>query len=141
MKTAFNQFNIIVRDMDKSLAFYRALGLKIDAEPGAFHVNVELPGILLEFDTAEFVQKWDTGASGATGGNNVIGFGVASRRGVDDLYARLTEAGYRGRQPPYDGFWGARYAIVEDPDGNPVGLMSPIKKKYKFWPPSTPPSL
>ena len=30
------------------------------------------------------------------------------------------------QQEPYDAFWGARYAIVEDPDGNAVGLMSPI---------------
>jgi uncharacterized glyoxalase superfamily protein PhnB len=25
-----------------------------------------------------------------------------------------------------DTFWGARYAVIEDPDGNHVGLMSPI---------------
>ena len=41
------------------------------------------------------------------------------------MYADLTGAGYRGQQPPYDAFWGARYAVVEDPDGNAVGLMSP----------------
>ena len=32
----------------------------------------------------------------------------------------------RSQQPPFDAFWGARYAIVEDPDGNSVGLMSPV---------------
>ena len=37
----------------------------------------------------------------------------------------VTGAGYRGQQPPYDAFWGARYAVVEDPDGNAVGIMSP----------------
>jgi uncharacterized glyoxalase superfamily protein PhnB len=30
------------------------------------------------------------------------------------------------QQPPYDAFWGARYAVVSDPDGNAVGIMSPI---------------
>ena len=45
---------------------------------------------------------------------------------MDARYADLTAAGYRGQQPPWDAFWGARYAVVEDPDGNPVGLMSPI---------------
>ncbi len=58
---------------------------------------------------------------GATGGGAVLGVSVASRDKVDEVYAGLVDAGYPGRQPPYDAFWGSRYAIVEDPDGNPVG--------------------
>ena len=38
-------------------------------------------------------------------------------------------------QPPHDAFWGARYAIVEDPDGIAVGLMSPISPDFKSVPP------
>jgi hypothetical protein len=34
-------------------------------------------------------------------------------------------AGYAGQQAPFDAFFGARYAIVTDPDGNAVGIMSP----------------
>ena len=56
-------------------------------------------------------------------------------RGVDEVYADLTEAGYAGLQPPHDAFWGARYAIVEDPDGIAVGLMSPISANFKSMPP------
>ena len=55
-----------------------------------------------------------------------MGLRVSSREDVDRLYAAVTGAGYASQQPPYDAFWGARYAIVEDPDGNAVGLMSPI---------------
>jgi hypothetical protein len=29
---------------------------------------------------------------------------------------------------------GARYAIVADPDGNDVGLMSPIEESRRSWP-------
>ena len=56
----------------------------------------------------------------------VLGFRVATREAVDALYGRMTAAGHRGQQPPYDAFWGARYAVVEDPDGNAVGIMSPV---------------
>jgi hypothetical protein len=56
----------------------------------------------------------------------VLGFKVESRERVDEIYADLTAAGYRGQQPPYDAFWGARYAVIEDPDGNAVGIMSPV---------------
>jgi hypothetical protein len=45
-------------------------------------------------------------------------------------------AGYVGQQPPYDAFWGARYAIVEDPDGNPGGRMSPLDPARRSAPPA-----
>jgi uncharacterized glyoxalase superfamily protein PhnB len=44
-------------------------------------------------------------------------------------------AGYRGLQEPHDAFWGARYAIIEDPDGIAVGLMSPMSPDKKSPPP------
>ncbi|GAC1308050.1 MAG: VOC family protein [Vulcanimicrobiaceae bacterium] len=136
-----NQLNVIVRDMDATLAFYRRLGLDIDAEAGAYHVEVPLAnGMRLEFDSTAFARQWDGGSDGTTGGSTVLGFEIPSLGGVDALYAELTRAGYRGRQQPYDAFWGARYAIVDDPDGNGVGLMSPIERARKFWPPSSPPT-
>ena len=60
---------------------------------------------------------------------------MGSREAVDEVYADLTAAGYVGLQPPHDAFWGARYAIVEDPDGIAVGLMSPISPDFKSVPP------
>ena len=44
-------------------------------------------------------------------------------------------AGYRGLQEPHDAFWGARYAIIEDPDGIAVGLISPVSPE-KSQPPN-----
>ena len=43
--------------------------------------------------------------------------------------AALTAAGYTGRQPPFDAFWGQRYATVLDPDGTPVDLFSPLEEE------------
>lgn len=138
---AFNQVNLIVRDMDKTLAFYRRLGLTIEADPGSEHVGVTFPnGMSMDFDSVGFVPMWDSAWKGATGGSTVLGFSVPSREAVDDLYATLTEDGYAGRQQPYDAFFGARYAMVEDPDGNPVGLMSPRDLERNTWPPEPPPS-
>jgi hypothetical protein len=42
-------------------------------------------------------------------------------------------------QVPYDAFWGARYAIVADPDGNEVGLMSPRDDDRRSFPPADSP--
>ena len=135
-----SQLNLPVGDMEASLGFYRGLGLSVDAEPGAEHVAIRFPGgMLLELDSAGFVRQWDSGYAGSRGGSAVIGFAVASREAVDTTYQALLGAGGRPRQRPYDAFWGARYAIVDDPDGNPVGLMSPIDRSRASWPPAAPP--
>jgi uncharacterized glyoxalase superfamily protein PhnB len=65
----------------------------------------------------------------------VIGLKLETREAVDAAYAEVTGAGHKGLQPPYDAFWGARYAIVEDPDGIAVGLMSSIDRTRKTAPP------
>jgi catechol 2,3-dioxygenase-like lactoylglutathione lyase family enzyme len=129
------QLNLVVADMAASVAFYRRLGLTID-DPNpwsAYHIDVRMPGGLsFDLDTIEFAKRWDAGWHGQPGAAHVvIGFNVASRDEVDRVYADLTGAGYVGQQPPYDAFWGARYAVIEDPDGNPVGLMSPIDPAYR----------
>jgi catechol 2,3-dioxygenase-like lactoylglutathione lyase family enzyme len=96
------------------------------------------------FDVAEFfvlrrhremARIWHAGwAESSDGARAVFGFSLASRQEVDARYAELTAAGYAGRQPPTDAFWGARFAIVRDPDGNDVGLMSPADPAKRFTP-------
>jgi catechol 2,3-dioxygenase-like lactoylglutathione lyase family enzyme len=38
-----NQLNLVVRDTDASVAFYRRLGLEIDAEPGGNGIGLMSP--------------------------------------------------------------------------------------------------
>lgn len=126
--------------MHATVAFYRRLGVAVEASPGAEHASFRFPGgMMLEFDSTDFVGQWDSAWRGVTGGGAILGFSVGSRQAVDATYADLTAAGYRGHQPPYDAFWGARYGIVDDPDGHGVGIMSPIEDDRKSWPPQPPP--
>ena len=110
------------------VAFYERLGCPIaESDPpwDRHHRTVSTGGGLdFDLDSEAFASQWNSGRpAGKTG--PVLGFRLASREAVDATYADLTDAGYTGEQPPYDAFWGARYAIVADPDGNSVGLMSP----------------
>ena len=69
------------------------------------------------------------------GSTCVVGFSLQSREAVDELYTALTAVGNVGHRPPYDAFWGSRYAIVKDPDSSCVGLMSPEDPARKSAPP------
>ena len=146
-RPVLNQVNIVSRDPDRSVAFYRRLGVDIPdgnvwrTASGAHHINANEPDaagyIHLDIDSTAFAQRWNAGWSGRAdlAGRVVVGFGVPTRDDVDAIYRDMTAAGHRGLQPPVDAFWGARYAIVEDPDGIAVGLMSPIDAARKSPPP------
>ena len=137
-----NQVNIIAGDLQRSMDFYGRLGVSLQHPPsdlpgGLYHVGGEADGgIAVDLDRADFAQFWNPGWTGQKDlvGRMVLGFAVASREAVDAKYGELTNAGYKGLAAPYDAFWGARYAIVEDPNGIAVGLMSPIDPAHRVWP-------
>jgi catechol 2,3-dioxygenase-like lactoylglutathione lyase family enzyme len=138
-----HMLNVVVRDMGATVEFYRRLGVVLgDAEEmSGPHVQLRMPGgFSLELDSAESARLWHAGwRADPSSVGVVIGFALPSREAVDERYVELTSAGYLGRQPPFDAFWGARYAIVADPDGNDVGLMSPLDESRQTFPPEESP--
>ena len=139
-----HMLNLVVGDMPASLDFYRRLGVAVPptTDGADWHVQLRMPGgFSLELDTAESARLWHAGWRAEPGSVQVVvGFRLPSREAVDQRYQELTAAGYTGRQPPFDAFWGARYAIVADPDGNDVGLMSPVQEARRSWPPQESPA-
>lgn len=142
---AFDQLNIISADLDATVAFYQRLGLPMGeparTEDGApFHASCRPErGASLEADSIPFARYWNQGWASESNldGRVLLGVRVDGRSEVDRLYAEVTGAGHRGLQPPADGFWGARYAIVEDPSGIAVGLMSAADDEHRAppdWP-------
>lgn len=142
-----NQLNIVAKDFDATLEFYRRLGVEIPdivkLPDGTCHARAASPnGFSLEFDNHALARIYNAAWRRADGSSRaLIGFSLPTREAVDLRYAELVAAGYEGRQPPFDAFWGARYAIVADPDGNDVGLMSPVDENRRTWPPVESPDL
>jgi uncharacterized glyoxalase superfamily protein PhnB len=111
-----NQIDLVVRDMDAAIAFYRALGVDIPeaaiwrTATGAHHVDLTMPGgLIVHFDSAALAQVYDRGwrEPSGTGTRNVLSFKVSSREEVDRIHDRLTGLGHPSAQPPYDAFWGS----------------------------------
>ena len=54
-----------------------------------------------------------------------LAFRLDTPTDVDRAYEQLVSLGYDGHKEPWDAFWGQRYAIIHDPDGNSVDLFAP----------------
>lgn len=139
-----NQVNVIAGDWEASLAFYRLLGLEISGGgefppgTGSRHAAVHMTAVTvsLEFDTTQMLHFYAADSDNVRG--VVLGFAYPSAAAVDAAFQRLSGAGHTVRQPPHDAFWGARYAIVEDPNGNAVGLMGPVDRSRGYAPGGAP---
>ena len=117
---------LFVRDLDASVAFYRCAGLGVERISDMFARATLADGASLEMGTTELTRSYDPAWQPAHGpGLNTINLELSSRDAVDATYRALLQAGYRGHLAPCDPPWQARFAIVDDPDGNPVGLHSP----------------
>jgi uncharacterized glyoxalase superfamily protein PhnB len=130
---SFHMVDLTASDVIASIEFYRRLGVDIPQEKvwqedgTAHHVEAQLAdGIGLGINSKELTARYDTNA----GRGSYLIFSVDTRDDVDATYAELTSAGYTGHLAPFDAFWGARYAVVDDPDGNHVGVMSPSDRPH-----------
>jgi uncharacterized glyoxalase superfamily protein PhnB len=117
---------IVVEDMERSLAFYRLLGVDVP-ESGEAHVEATLPnGMRVGWDTVETIRSFDPDWEPPSGGQRIgLAFLCDSPGEVDSIYAELAKAGH-GHKEPWDAFWGQRYAQVRDPDGNILDLFAPL---------------
>jgi catechol 2,3-dioxygenase-like lactoylglutathione lyase family enzyme len=140
----FNQLNIITRDPEASRAFYSLLGVELSVGPdwppgsGGYHASTAPfdTRVTLEFDNPGLLRFYASDAEQVRG--PIVGFAFPSAEAVDATFERLIAAGHPALQKPYDAFWGARYAIVEDPDGTSVGLMGPIDRSRGYVPAGPP---
>jgi len=68
MKPDLDQLDLVVRDMEATIAFYRALGVEIPegaiwrTPTGAHHVDLTMPGgLALRFDSTALAKTYDRG--------------------------------------------------------------------------------
>jgi predicted lactoylglutathione lyase len=116
-----------VRDVGKSIDFYRLLGLDIpDPAPGR-------PVTLLRMDSGVSIvigeglaANGDPAWSRPEGGYQVfLEFFVGDDAAVDAEWEKLTAAGHHGRKAPSKGP-GPYGALVDDPDGNVILISSDV---------------
>jgi uncharacterized glyoxalase superfamily protein PhnB len=122
-----NAVGIISSDMERSIAFYRILGLDVPDTASKGHVDAFLAsGVHFMLDSEEEIRKFRPEWTRTTGNQIALALECASPGEVDEVYGRVTDAGFHGEKEPWDAFWGQRYAQLRDPDGVPVDLYAAL---------------
>jgi catechol 2,3-dioxygenase-like lactoylglutathione lyase family enzyme len=122
---------LIVKDLARSVRFYRRLGAQFpegSEASGHGHAEAQLGGgIRLVLDTESGIATFDPTWQPPVGEPRAaVAFRCGSPPEVDTLFAEAIEAGGRSHNEPWDAFWGQRYAQLRDPDGNGVDLYAEL---------------
>jgi catechol 2,3-dioxygenase-like lactoylglutathione lyase family enzyme len=135
---------LVVKDMSRSLDFYRRLGLAIpEGSDRQTHVEVRM-GSGLTFFLDSHPARWDPAfpsvsrvvnhtnpqpREASDGYSSILEFYVKTRAAVDATYSELTGCGYESRRAPYESPIGVYFAMVADPDGNTILLSGELDDK------------
>ncbi|MGV9631725.1 VOC family protein [Streptomyces sp. NPDC003487] len=131
MTPRFDAIGLVVSDMAASVAFYRRLGFAFpDGAEREPHTEAGLPGGLrLLLDTEDTVRSFHPSWRPPTGSARAgLALRCADPEEVDRVYDKMVAAGHHGELKPWDAFWGQRYAVLHDPDGNGVDLFAPLEQ-------------
>ena len=128
MAIQIDMIGLVVQDMGATLRFYRMLGLEIaegvEDEP---YVEITTPnGYRVSFNTIDMVKGIDPEWVDPVGQRISLAFKCDSPAEVDAKYGEFQSQGCHCHKEPWDAFWGQRYAVVDDPDGNHVDLFAPL---------------
>jgi catechol 2,3-dioxygenase-like lactoylglutathione lyase family enzyme len=107
---------VMVRDLDRSLAIYTALGFVLERRDGDF-AALRLGGKELFLD-----QRADLPTAGGSPRANVR----ILTRDVDEIWALVQTLGLRVEQPIADRYYGLRDFTVLDPDGFGLRFAGPV---------------
>lgn len=123
-----HSIDLVVADMGAALRFYGTLGLAVpDGAEGEDQVQVATPGgATLGFLTEAMMKQADPNWITPTGQRVTFACRCDSPAEVDATHARIVAAGYPTRTASWDAFWGQRYAMLTDPDGNRVDLFADL---------------
>lgn len=122
-----NAIGIAVADLDRTLRFYRLLGLDLPESSTDDHVEATMAnGTRLMFDTESVIRSFLPEWQRSDGNQVSLAFECASPAEVDETYRRVVDAGFEGEREPWDAFWGQRYALLGDPDGTRINLYAAL---------------
>lgn len=123
---SLDAIGIISKDIAKSITFYALLGVDLKGLGHGHYEGTTSSGVRIMLDSVEVMKSLNPQWQPPVGCGIVLCFKQPAAAKVDELFARITGAGFTAIKTPWDAFWGQRYASVQDPDGNQIDLFADI---------------
>ncbi len=117
---------LVTSNMAEAVRFYRHLGLTFPEPDGPYVEASTVGGLRVSLNDVEMMKGIEPDWVQPVGQAISLAFLCDGPADVDAKYAMLVSEGFAGHKEPWDAFWGQRYAIVDDPDGNHVDLFAPL---------------
>lgn len=118
---------IVVSDMAKAIEFYGVLGFKVIGEPKQAYVELANQGIRISLNTRDMIAGIYGFVPESQGDKIELAFLCETPAEVNEVTAAIKLAGYEVFKEPWDAFWGQRYAIIKDLDGNLLSLFANLE--------------
>lgn len=125
------EINLVVEDLERSRAFYAALGCALrpvsdagDETQAWLSAGGPVPVAL---HSTEFAAWWDPSEPPVAPGSTTIDLTLGSAGEADAVLAAVQQAGGQVIAAARSMPWGQQYAIFADPDGYRWGIKSPLR--------------
>jgi len=118
---------LTVDDLQKSIAFYEALGFAIDDR---WEEKGTLLGVMLRAGQSQIglnQDDWKKGRDRKKGIGGRVSMSAPTRGSVDEIAKRAKNAGYTLTSEPGDTEWNSRAFEVRDPSGFLLTIFSEAK--------------
>ncbi len=115
---------LTVDDLQKSIAFYEALGFTIDDR---WERDGTLIGVMLRAGTTQIglnQDDWKKGRDRKKGIGVRLAIATTARGDVDEIARRARNAGIALKSDPQDTGWGSRAFEISDPSGYMLTIYS-----------------
>jgi len=107
-----------VRSLERSAAFYKAVGFKA-GPPMDGVAFFQMQGTILSlFGLADLAKDAGLPKAWAKPGGSSYAINLKNKKAVDAFYAKALKAGAKAQKPPHDAFWGGYSGYFADPDGH-----------------------
>lgn len=119
-----SMIGIIVKEMERAIAFYNCLGLAVSERFGEDYVELTNETVRISLNTQSMVREVYGFEPRLSGERLELAFELAGKNEVDELYHKIKTNKYTTVKAPWSAPWGQYYALVADPDGNILSLFS-----------------
>lgn len=119
-----DMLGIVVENIQKSLKFYRLLGLELTGEYHEHYVELNSESIRISLNSKSMITDFYGFEPQGNGHEIEVAFACESKKTIDDLCHLVASQGYPVFKAPVVAFLGQYYAVLKDPDSNLLSLFA-----------------